>query len=260
MKYLLFLFFALTIHQDYKSIKNVPVKANIFLTDVMGNCYVIDRQEITKYDSFGRKIVSYSNGALGNITYVDVSNPLRILLLYKNFNQIILLDNSFAEITQPFFLDNAGIDMIDVACTSNFGGIWVYNSTDMELQRYNTGMNLEQSGTNLADLVDGNKTPNFVIEKNDNIYLNFPETGIFVFDNLGVYYKTIPIKGLKRFDVNGSFIRYFKNNKIHNYNHILLRETQIDLPDTTDVVDASLVNNNLYIYKKDWVSFYRVKK
>ncbi len=259
MKYLLFLFLIITIHKDYKSVKNIPIKADKFLTDIMGNCYVIKKQEIIKYNNLGQKITSYSNGALGNITYVDVSNPLRILLLYKNFNQVIILDNSFAEITEPFYLDNAGIDMIDVACTSNFGGIWVYNSTYMELQRFNTGMNIEQTGTNLSDLIDGNQTPNFIIEKNDNIYLNFPETGIFVFDNFGSYYKTIPIKGLKRFDVNGSFIRYYKNNKIHNYNHILLKETQINLPDTTDVLDASLVNKNLFMLKKDWVSFYRVK-
>ncbi len=260
MRVLLIFLFFVSLQQDYKSIKNIPVKADKFLTDIMGNCYLVDRQEITKYDNFGRKLSSYSNGALGNITYVDASNPLRILLLYKNFNQIVLLDNSFAEITEPFYLDNAGIDMIDVACISNFGGIWVYNSTDMELQRYNTGMNLEQTGTNLSDLIDGNQTPNFLVEKNDNIYLNFPKTGIFVFDNLGVYYKTIPIKGLKRFDINGSFIRYFKDNKIHNYNHILLRETEINLPDTTDVIDASLVNKYLFIFKHDWLSIYRKKK
>lgn len=260
MKYLIFLFLFLSLNNDFKSVKNIPVKSDYFLVDVLGNCYLVDRQEVKKYDNFGRELCTYSNGSLGNITYVDASNPLKILLLYKNFNQIILLDNSFAELTQPFYLDNIGIDNIDVACTGNFGGIWIYNSTDMELQLYNKGLNLEQTGTNLSSLINGNQTPNFLIEKNDNIYLNFPKTGILVFDNLGVYNKTIPIKGLKRFDVSGTFIRYFKENKIHNYNYLLMSETIINLPDTINVTDAAFLNNNLYIYKKDWLSLYHKSK
>ena len=44
------------------------------------------------------KTLNYKNLALGKIDDISIENPLQIVLLYKSFNTIVLLDNQLNEI------------------------------------------------------------------------------------------------------------------------------------------------------------------
>ena len=45
----------------------------------------------------------YNNLSLGKITNVDFQNPLQIVIFYKNFNTVVLLDNQLNEIKKIDF-------------------------------------------------------------------------------------------------------------------------------------------------------------
>ena len=97
----------------------------------------------------------------------------------------------------------------------------------------------------------------FMIEKDNAVYLNDPAIGIMVFDIFGNYSKTVPIKGLKKFQVFQDQIIYFDNGRLNAYGLITLDLKSIQLPDTTEVVMAAIQKNRMAILKKDRVDFYR---
>ncbi len=260
MRYILIILTFLLLSTNFTNYKNITVKGDKFVSDIMGNFYITTMQTITKYDNNGLKVCSYSNGSLGYIDFVDVSNPLEILLVYTNFNKIIVLDNNLSEINAPYNLDNIGVDQVELACNSNFGGFWIYNSTNMQLERYNTNLQLEQQSTDLSILIDHDEQPNFLLEKNDYLFLNFPNNGIMIFDYAGNYYKTLGIKGIKNLYVDGNIITYYKENKIIQNNIISFTEKEVLLPDTANVLNASFINNRLTIFKEGWVSIYTTIK
>ena len=260
MRYLLIIITFLLLSTNFVSYKNITVRGDKFVSDIMGNFYITNRQEITKYNNDGIKICSYSNGSLGSIDYVDVSNPLGILLVYTNFNRIVVLDNSLSEINLPYNLDNIGVDQVELACNSNFGGFWIYNSTNMQLERYNTMLQLEQQSTDISMLINNDEQPNFLIEKNDYIFLNFPDNGIMIFDYAGNYFKTISVKDVQNLYIDGNTITYYRDNKIVRNNLVTFAEEEIILPDTVDILNAYLAKDKLLIFKEGWVSLYDVEK
>jgi len=241
-------------------INTVKVNGDFYCTDHLENIYAIKGQQITKFDSNGNKITSYSNSYLGNIFSADVSDPLRILLFYKDFNQIMFLDNTLAGIKSPIILDDLGIEQVRVACSSKNGGFWIFNDQTYQLMHYDRNLELTQQSINLGAILKDDEKPEFLYEKANNIYMNVPNTGILVFDQFGAYYKTISLKGLKHFQISGDNIVYMSNNSMVKYNRKLLSDVKITLPDTNDVIDARIGQTKLFIIKKEKVSVYRINK
>lgn len=252
------LFLTLFISNEYKLIKTVSVNGNLFKTDLLENIYIINSQNIIKYNSNGEKLYTYNNN-LGNISYVDVSDPLKILVFYNEFNQIIFLDKTLSIIGSPILLDNLELDQIELACSSNTGGFWVYNSQTNQIKLINNNLQVKLQSVSINSILSTNTRPNYMIEKNDYIYLNIPESGIIIFDKFGTYNKIIPIKNLNAFQIFNNNIIYYKNNKLFSFEVEKLIEKSIDIPDTSNVKDVRIEQNKLYILKDKELAIYQEK-
>ena len=78
-----------------------------------------------------------------------------------------------------------------------------------------------------------------------------------VFDIFGSYEKTIPLKGVKKFQILQDQIVYFENNQLSSYNSLTLELKSLALPDTAEVSLAVLEKSRLGIMKKERVDFYK---
>ena len=113
----IFIFLSLVLIQpDYELLTTVQVSGEQHYTDQFGNVYVIRSGEIKRFDSEYREVAHYSNPYLGKITSIDLSDPLRILIFYKNYNQVVWLDKYLAEIISPVMLDQLGHEQVPVLC------------------------------------------------------------------------------------------------------------------------------------------------
>ncbi|MFD2908212.1 hypothetical protein ACFSX9_05635 [Flavobacterium ardleyense] len=78
----------------------------------------------------------YKNVSLGKITKVDFQNPLQIVVFYKNFNSVVLLDNQFNEIKKiDFNLQNNPINAEAVALSSQ-NQLWIYDGITSKIGLY----------------------------------------------------------------------------------------------------------------------------
>lgn len=245
-------------------INNVEIKGDYFITDQLENVYIIKNHQITKFNNKGIQQAIYSNSNLGSISYADASDPFRILLFYKNFNQIIFLDNFLSGIGSPILLDDLGIEQIEIACSSNQGGFWIFNNQTGQLFYYDKNLQLIQKSISLNSFPDFiasgriNNKPVYMIEKNDYIYLNIPESGIMVFDIFGAYYKTIHLKNIKSFQIVDGKIIYFQKNYLIKYCPKLLATDSILLPDTVNIINSRIEHNNIYIFTNNNFSIYKI--
>src|ERR1700690_3966530 len=76
--------------------QTIPAKADQITTDQLGNFYIIKNDVLEKYDLKGALTKTYNNKTFGKIDLVDASNPMKVLLFYKNFSQIVFLDNTLS--------------------------------------------------------------------------------------------------------------------------------------------------------------------
>ena len=244
---------------DYELITSVVSKGNFNTTDLLENVYVVNQQMITKYNGLGVRQSSYNNNNLGNVTYLDASDPMRILVFYRDFNQIVFLDKTLSIIGGPLLLDDMGLERIEIACSSNTGGFWVYNSLTSQLMLVDNTLHIKSKSNSINSIITAGDKANCLIEKNDFIYVSFPATGIIIFDKFGAYYKTVPLLKCSSFQVSGNNIIYFKDNMLHSFNFELSEEKTLEIPQRDNFKDVRIEQNKLFTFNVDGFSVFRKK-
>ena len=96
--------------------------------DQYGFIYHINKDNLVKFNKEGVPLYNYSNKLLGNITQLDISNPLRPLLFYKDQGIILALDNTLSLQKSEISLNELGLYQTSCISNSNFdNGIWLYD-------------------------------------------------------------------------------------------------------------------------------------
>ncbi|OXG09542.1 hypothetical protein BC749_1011020 [Flavobacterium araucananum] len=108
------------------------IDADSFLGyDSFGYSYQIKNNVFSKIK--GKEIFEYKNVSLGNITKVDLQNPLKIVLFYEDFNVAILLDNQLNKISEiNFSLNNTPI-VVSAIGMSTQNQLWIYNTLNQQI-------------------------------------------------------------------------------------------------------------------------------
>ena len=247
---LVFVTLSFSADDELKNLFTIKSSADFFTTDNLGNTYVIKGEEIKKYSQTGDLLKIFSNNTLGKITSVDATNPLRILIFYKDFATILILDDLLSQNGDPMNLLDYSLEQSDVICTSFNNGIWFFNRQNMELIRLDETFKPVVNTGNLNRLLGTDLKPNFMLEHNGYIYLNNPAEGILAFDIYGTYYKTIPIKGLTRFQVKDNSMFYFTDGTLKLYNIKDLSKKELAFKGVTDV---RIEKDNYFLFYPDSV-------
>ena len=207
------------------------IKGNTFTSDQFGYYYDIGDTEIRKYTKEGKLMSSYSNQVLGMIAHVDMFNPYKILVYYRDFTKILILDNFLTETTEVIDLIAIELDETPLVCRSYNDAIWYYDPVRFELIRKNPELETTNSSGNIANLLGKNIQPTYLLEYNNYVYLNDTTNGILVFDLFGTYIKTIPIYGIASFEVKDKYIIYSNADKQIEIYDFLSLEKRVYRPD-----------------------------
>ena len=143
---------------------------NYFTSDNLGNTYLINGEEITKYNPAGQLFKKYSNKRFGNITMVDATNALKILLYYKDFQNIVFIDDQLSQNGDLISLENLNYEQTDLVCTSFNNSFWIYNKQNNELVRFNENSQPVAKTGNLKQILKADRKPNFMLEQNSYLY------------------------------------------------------------------------------------------
>lgn len=238
-------------------IKTIPVTAQMIEVDNVGNIYTIKDGEISKYDSDGNFVMKNSAMAFGEITSLDATNALKMVLFFKDLSQITYMDNQLSSRGDRIELDVFGYFQTTAVCRSYNNGLWIYDQTTFELTRFTEQFEISAQSGNLAQVIGEVPSPNYMREFNNWLYVNDEQQGILVFDWYASYTKTIPIKGVKKFVVRAGKLFFIKESTLESFDLTTSNFAEIKLP-TTNVVDFSLFENRLLIITKNQLLIYGI--
>lgn len=223
-----------------------PSKKEHVEVDDFGNVYAVSANEIIKYNSAGIEQKKFSTKRYGKIDLVDAMNPLKLLIFYKDFQQIVFLDNQLTATSAVISLETIGYEQTSLVCSSANNSFWIFDKQNNELVRFNAELKPIVKTGNIKRILDIDLKPNFIQEHNNYIYLNCPNEGILVFDIYGTYYKTIPLKKLKEFNVVNEDVFYFENHTLKQYQSKTLNSIEKTFSDT---LIQSVLWQNKHFYK-----------
>ncbi len=116
-------------------VDSLHIDAEYVTTDNLQNIYALTaNNQLTKYNEKGKRLFTYNNEIYGMPSSIDVSNPLRPFLYFKDFSKGIVLDRTLTELYEYDLSIFDVNSLISVAAPSPDNGIWLFEETQFKLK------------------------------------------------------------------------------------------------------------------------------
>jgi hypothetical protein len=233
---------------------------NSFNVDALGNIYLITpTDQLKKIKPDGTLTAVYNDvKRYGKISTIDVRNPLKVLVYYKNYSAIVVLDKLLTFRNQielkplQFFEVNAIANTYD-------NNIWIYDEQNFRIKK------IDDKGVLLLDYPDLRNEFNIapsaekIIDEDNQLYLIDKEQGVFIFDYYGAYKSNIPLKDLSHVAVEKNCLIGFTDRIMEVIQLKNLTTKKYALPVLPEKIKSiKFVNNKLYILTQKSIYIYRL--
>lgn len=244
------------------STRLISIRAKRVAIDKLNSIYVLGiDNRLRKYDQNGNFKFDYVNNSLGNIDMLDVTNPMNIMIYYKNFGTIKLLDNTLSEIKTIQINKNGKYLGAFPVCMSNDNLFWIFDPQEGKIFKISEELDVIVETNHFNDL--GFKGPRFsrMVERGNILVASDDRYGLFMFDNFGRFIRNIPVKGVLDFYFDGDKLIYRNMEGFFLYNIQNLTEQPISLTfplKNEDIIYMSKSEQHWIIAFDDGVDLFKI--
>ncbi len=178
-----------------------------FEVDNLGNLYLFGaRQQLKKLSpTFDSIAVFNDTRHFGRLQLLDASNPLRILLFYRDFGAIIILDR-FLNVRTVLNLRTSGYQQVSAITQSYDNNIWLYDELENMIIKIDEGGKSLTTSPDFRILFDDPPQPVSLQDFNRYLYAYDPDKGLVVMDYFGALKNKLSFKGWRNLHTAGNGI------------------------------------------------------
>jgi len=213
--------------------------------------YYLNNNELFKTEN-GNVVSTYSNIQLGQITSVNTFNPLKIVVFYKAFNTIVILDNRLSEMFKLDFNTIQPFKDITHITTGIDNTIWLFNQTTQQLENYDYKANVTRIKALpiQSEVID--------LKSNYNFSWLLTKDYLYSYNYVGSLLSKIKNTGFtKLIQTNGNLILQKENQLFY-----LPKDTEVFLELKIPkllIKQFFVTNETVYIYDDEFLYQYRLK-
>jgi hypothetical protein len=214
--------------------------------------------QLKKINANGDSVAVFNNvRKYGKLAQIDVSNPLRTLLYYKDFSTIVVLDRLLAT-RSTIDLRKQDIFQVQAVCLSYDNKIWLYDEFEHKLKKIDEEGKLLFATTDFRQLFDEAFSFTAISDQDGLLYLYDRNKGVYVFDYYGTLKNIFTLTGFDNFKTVGKFITGTRNDSLIRYHPANLLFQHVKLPEAfrkaqsiyfTATKAYALKQNELEVYK-----------
>jgi hypothetical protein len=221
--------------------------------------YVNDEKgNIFKISPEGELIQTYSPQKKGDVTLLDAWRNVNIFVFYRSFQEFVILDR-FMNPSPHIRFERERVGFVQMAAYSSDNNLWVLDNDDFSLKKYNLENTLILQKTSLDLILDPRTYDlNYMREYQNYLFVNDKNSGVLIFDNLGNYKSTMPIKGLNFFSFINNEIYFLQNNTIILRDLYSSKERSIALPAGKEYIHALIGDKIMYLFTKEGMEIYEM--
>ncbi len=236
---------------QYERLFSIGLQAHNFTSDKLGNIYLLTEGGVAiKCGPEGREQFRYFNKTLGEAAYLDATNPFHLLLFFPEYATVLTLDRTM-NLTGQFNLMQFGLFQINAVGMASDGRLWLFDEVNFRLKKLESNGETITEGADMSLVLGKTIQPNFLVERDQTVYLNDPALGILVFDIFGQYQKTLPIPGLASFQVFEDQLIYFSAGQLFSFHLKALLEKAVQLPAGIELGDkVEVQKDRLFVLNK----------
>ncbi|MCQ2287359.1 MAG: hypothetical protein MJZ76_10895 [Bacteroidales bacterium] len=219
----------------------------------LGFIYAVNGCQLTQLDLDGKKLANFSNCSYGDITSVDVSNPHKILLFFKETGTILLLNDQLAEILPPIDLFSLGLTNVSMVAFSPANEIWLYDERNDEMiridaQQFTSRHSIPYFFTHSAPLRQ------LLVNEKTVVAVLSNDGGVQILDHNGRLIRSLPLQPESPIQLFQKQITYSKENQLVIFDFDTYETNKITLADS--IKQALIVGKKIIILKEDGTCWY----
>lgn len=238
----------------------IPGKFQYITADNLDNLYLVNEtNQLKKLNAKGDSAGVFNEvRKYGRLYSMDVTNPLKILLYYRNFATIVVLDR-FLNLRHTINLRNQNIFKVKAIGTSYDNNIWIFDEGDLKLKR------IDDAGQVLAETVDFRMifdevpSPTQIIDQDGFVYLYDPERGFYCFDIYGAFKSKVPLLGWQFTEVVAGKYYGFTEKFLERYLPASRMDQRFPLPSCfRNAIQIKATNGKIYLMDKTGITTFLV--
>jgi len=223
-----------------------------FTVDALGNIYILNSaNQLKKIGPDGDSMAVFNDvRRFGKITSVDATNPLKILVYYREFTTVIELDR-FLNIVNTIDLRKQNILQAKAVGLAYDNNVWVFDELDAVLKRIGDDGSLVSQTTDFRQLFDSVPDPTVIRDQGGYVYLYDPAKGVYIFDHYGALKTHLDLRGWEDFDVIGTSLLGRDDRDLFRYQPGTLDMQQQPIPAAyRDALRIRITPTVVYVLKK----------
>lgn len=231
-----------------------------FSVDNLDNIYLLTAtNQLKKVNSRGDSLAVFNDiKRFGTVSQIDVTNPLKILLYYKNFATIVVLDR-FLNQRNMINLRRQNIFSVNSIATSYDNNIWLYDEQEYKLKKVDDDGKVVLESNDLRMTFDSVPTAIQLTDRNNYIYLYDSSKGFYSFDYYFSFKNRMAFLHWQNTGITEKSVYGFQQNKLLHYQLLSLNLKEYTLPSFFNNYTAiKAINNKIYLLKSDGIYIYRV--
>jgi hypothetical protein len=232
-----------------------------FTVDNLGNIYVLSQDnQLKKLGPKGDSLAVFNDvRRYGKIASVDATNPLKILVYYREFTTVIELDR-FLNIINTIDLRKQNILQAKAIGLAYDNNVWVYDELDAMLKRVADDGSLVDQTTDFRQLFDSVPDPAIIRDQGGYVYLYDPAKGVYIFDHYGALKTHLDLRGWQDFDVIGKNLLGRDDHNLYRYQPGTLDMQEQPIPVAyRDAIRIRITPSVIYVLKKSGLEVYTKK-
>lgn len=240
--------------------KTFPGNFTYFTVDNLDNVYLLTAtDQLKRIEPNGDSAVFNDVRRYGKLFSIDATNPLKVLLYYKNFSTIVVLDRNLT-VRNTINLRKQSIINVKTIAASYDNNIWLFDEGDAKLKKINDNGDILLETVDFRNLFDTIPSPTQITDRDKFVYLYDSARGFYVFDYYGTLKNKVPLLNWTNTDVFANTFYGFNDDFLYQYKQGSLNLKEYKLPlFFSDALQIKIGNNKLYVLYKEGLRQFLVK-
>ena len=242
-------------------LKKIKGDITAFAADNFDNIYLLNSSDqLKKINADGDSVAVFNNvRKYGKVAQIEVSNPLRVLLYYKDFSTIVILDR-LLNTRSTIDLRKQDIFQVQAVCLSYDNQIWLYDEFEHKLKKIDETGKLLFATTDFRQLFDEAFSFTSISDQDGFLYLYDKNKGVYVFDYYGALKNIFSLTGYDNFKAVGKFITGTRHDTLMRYQPSSLLLQEVKFPEAFRKAQSILFTaTKAYALKKDELEIYQLR-
>ena len=240
--------------------KTIAGDFSYFTIDNLDNIYLLtNTNQLKKISPNGDSVVFNDVRKYGKLFSIDATNPLKVLLYYKNFSTVVVLDR-FLTVRNTINLRKQSIIKVKAIAASNDNNVWVFDEGDAKLKKIDDNGEVLMETVDFRNLFDTVPSPIQIVDRDRFVYLYDDAKGFYIFDYYGSFKNRVPFLNWTNTEVVANTLYGFSANSLYQYKQGSLDLKEFLLPNSfKEALQIEVGNNKVYVLQKEGLQQFLVK-